>query len=468
MEMNFELRIEQTQKLIMTPELQQAITLLQFSSLELMDYIQEEINNNPLLEVEKEEEGDGETGSMETRDNGESSSEEDRSFEWEEYFSDYESEYYSYQVSRNRDEQPTFEHFTSREHTLQEHLAFQLQLSSADQATFQAAEYLIGNLDSCGYLQGTAAEHARFLGMKVEEVEEALRLVQSFEPAGVGARGLRECLLLQLRERENVPPLVERIVDRHLEDMASGSCREAAHKLGVTQKEIQGAMDYIRTLNPKPGANLSSGEEIRYVVPDVIVENVEGSYVILVNDNVPHLMINPYYRNLLQRGGEEGVNSYIKKRLESALWLIKSIEQRRMTLYRVAEQIVFIQEPFMEKGIQHLRPLTLKDVAERIGMHESTVSRATANKYVQTPRGLFPFKFFFSGGIPGGRGEVHSVASIKACLKELVEGEDTSSPYSDKRLAERLAEKGMEVSRRTITKYREEMGIPASFKRRRF
>ena len=471
MSMNFELKIEQSQKLVMTPELHQAITLLQFSSLELVDYIQEEITTNPLLEIqEKEENDESGTDDKETTDVPEPLDKNEKApFEWEDYFSDNEP-YYRRGITEPyyRDQEPSsFEQFVSGENTLHEHLNFQLLMSTLDKKQTAIAEYLIGNLDSSGYLQGTLSDHACFLGVGQKEVEKTLALIQTFDPAGVGARNLRECLLIQMRERKNVPPLAEKIIQDYLPGIARGNFRDMAHKLNVSQKELQEAVDFVRTLNPKPGANLGGAGETKYIVPDVIVEKVENEYVVMTNDNVPNLVVSPFYRSLLQRQGEDGLNSYIKKRLDSALWLIKSIEQRRQTLYRVTVEIVNIQKPFLEKGIRYLRPLTLKEIADIVCIHESTVSRATANKYVQTPRGLYPFKFFFSSGINGVQGECHSVLSIKSYLEELVEKEDPRSPYSDQRLAELLKTQGMKVSRRTITKYREELGIPASFKRRR-
>ncbi len=470
MSMNFELKIEQSQRLVMTPELHQAITLLQFSSLELVDYIQEEMTTNPLLEIQEKEEDDGnEANGKESEVISESLDKNEKTpFEWEDYFNDQESYYHrSTSGTDFREREPSsFEHYISGENTLHEHLNFQLLMSTEQEKKRTIAEYLIGNLDANGYLQGDVAEHAHYLGIKVKEVEDALVLVQSFDPAGVGARTLQECLLLQIKTRERVPALVETVIRDYLPGIARGNFREMAQQLEVSQKELQEAVDLIRGLNPKPGANLGGAGETRYIVPDVIVEKIESAYVVLINDNVPSLVISPFYRSLLQKQ-EEGLSSYIKKRLDSALWLIKSIEQRRQTLYRVTVEIMEIQNSFLEKGVRHLRPLTLKEIADRVGIHESTVSRATSNKYVQTPRGLYPLKFFFSSGIHGIAGESHSVLSIKSYLRELVENEDPAVPQSDQKLAELLKAQGMKVSRRTITKYREELGIPASFKRRR-
>ncbi|MGI6308152.1 MAG: RNA polymerase factor sigma-54 [Dethiobacteria bacterium] len=468
MAMNFELKIEQTQKVVMTLELQQAINLLQFSTLELIDYIQEEMTKNPLLEIQEKEQSSDEE--EKPANNEEDNGKEDDFAEWEEYFHD---SFYKRdrrgEMQRDKDDGfSAFEYYATQEAGLQEHLEFQLKMSPVKGKQYLIAEYLLGNLNPNGYLQGEVAEHAQFLGVAEEEVWEMLKMIQSFDPPGVGARTLEECLLIQLQDRQDVPPAVEPVIKGYLPEVAAGKYREIAAKLGISPKCLQDALDYIRTLNPKPGSYLGGAEDIRYVYPDIIVEKVEGEYIIIINDNVPQLFINPYYHNLLQQGKGEQINNFIKKQLESALWLIKSIEQRRLTLYRVTEQIIKVQEYFLEKGIHSLKPLTLKDIAQKLDIHESTVSRATTGKYVQTPRGLYPLKFFFSSGIDGLRGETYSVLSIKEHLKELVEAEDQSAPYSDQKISELLQKRGIKVSRRTVAKYRQEMNIPASSYRRRF
>jgi RNA polymerase sigma-54 factor len=468
MAMNFELKIEQTQKVVMTLELQQAINLLQYSTLELIDYIQEEMTKNPLLEVQEKEQGGAEE--EKPAEKNEDSGKEDDLADWEEYFNDsfYRKDYRGGVRRGDDDGFSALDHYATRETGLQEHLVFQLKMSPVKGKQYLIAEYLLGNLNSSGYLQGETAEHAQFLGVPEKEILEMLELIQSFEPSGVGARTLAECLLIQLRDRQDVPPAVEPVIKGYLPEVAAGKYREIAAKLGISPKCLQEALDYIRTLDPKPGSHLGGAEDIRYVYPDIVVEKVEGEYVIIINDNVPQLFINPYYYNLLKQGKEEKINTFIKKQLDSALWLIKSIEQRRLTLYRVTEQIVKVQWPFLEEGIHSLKPLTLKDIAQKLDIHESTVSRATAGKYVQTPRGLFPLKFFFSSGVDGLLGEAHSVLSIKEYLKELVEKEDPSVPYSDRKITELLKRKGIKVSRRTVAKYRQEMNIPASTYRRRY
>ncbi len=470
MSLNFELKVEQSQKLVMTPELQQAIAILQLSSLELRGFVQEEMINNPLLELNEKIEHTEENGEKEETDplalENEKASD-NTPLEWEEYLGDEEPYQRSWKYQKTGGDFSAVEYYISSEKNLQEHLLFQLHTSMAASKEILLGEYIIGNLDSSGYFQGEVAEHARFLGVREDEVVKALELIQSFEPSGVAARNLQECLLLQLRERSDIPSVVEAVIRDHLAEVAEGRFRSVAQKMRISRNELQVAVDYIRTLNPRPGAYLSGAQEIKYIVPDIIVEKVEGEYVITINDNIPYLVINPFYRSLLKGNGEEKIRGYIKKRLESALWLIRSIEQRRITLFNVTQQIVNIQRPFLEKGIHFLKPLTLREVAEKVGMHESTISRVTVNKYMQTPRGLFSLKYFFSGGLSGQEGDKHSVLSIKTHLKNIIEREDSSAPYSDRELEGIFKSLGIDVSRRTITKYRKDLGIPASYKRKR-
>lgn len=470
MTINFELIVEQSQKLVMTPALQQAIALLQFSTPELQDYIQDELVNNPLLDIQEQEpalENEDKSIENENREDTESLSQDDF-FDWSEYFSD-EPAYYCERKSAVRTEQEAvpIDRYSSSEKNLAEQLLFQLQMATLDKELFKIGEYLIGNLDSYGYLQGALGEHARYLQVSKEKMLSVLQIIQTFEPSGVGTRNLEECLLIQMKARTDTPPLAITLVQKYLKEIAGGKYRFISREMGISLKELQKLLDFIRTLNPKPGACLGGAEKVRYIVPDVLVEKVDGEYHITINDNIPNLCINPYYRSLFLQGGEENVQGFIKKYLDSALWLMRSIEQRRITLYRVTKEIVRIQEDFLDRGIHYLKPLTLKEVADLLEMHESTVCRATANKYVQTPRGLYPLKFFFSNGLCGTEGNVYSVRSIKTYLKELIQDENPASPYSDQKIQALLKAEGINVSRRTITKYRKEMSIPPSFKRRR-
>ena len=463
MTMNFELKMTQTTRLVMTQELRQSIALLQLSSHELLDCIQDELAGNPLLEAT--EEGENETGDIqETVEEHlplQEKLEPDHHFDEDEYAT-------SYLPTEPRYERnPHYlENCLSREKNLPDYLSFQLKTAGLDERTQLIGEYLIGNLDANGYLQGEPVEHACHLGVTPDEIWQALSLIQSFDPPGVGACSLEDCLLLQLSRLSAVPLDVEKIVARYLPEVAAGKYRLVAGKLGISMQELQEALNLIRRLNPKPGACFGDGTAVGYITPDIIVEKIDGQYVISSGDRIPRLVVNSFYRGMLRHNKDEHVRGFIKKNLEGAQWFIKSIEHRQKVIHQVATEIVRVQESFLEHGLHHLKPLTLKAVAAVVGVHESTVSRATTNKYMQTPRGLYPMKFFFPGSIGGDAGVLYANAGIKQTLRDLIEGEDGSIPLSDQQLAELLRKKGIKISRRTVAKYREEMDIPPSFRRR--
>jgi RNA polymerase sigma-54 factor len=470
--LDYTLKLEQTQKLIITPELKLAITLLQYSALELQDHIQEELLNNPVLEIQEAKEVEKEEGSepeAETEIDEAQAAKDD--FPWEEYFRDMDLDTASYSYGKVRDVpdyQPTVENCAGSTCTMLEDLLGQLRMMSLSECQYVMASYLAGNLDHNGYLQGEVEELAIALGVGLDKVEEALKLVQKLEPAGIGCRNLQECLMLQLGRIKNAPPLALEIVRNYLPAAADCRNRYIATSLNCTEQAVQEAIVYIRTLNPKPGSIFGEGDETRYIVPDVIVEKVDNQYLVMGNDSsIPQLTISPFYQQMLKNSStDEQLTAFVKGKIEKAFWLIRSIEQRRLTLYKVSQQIVDIQKPFLDHGIKKLKPLTLKEVALNVGVHESTVSRATANKYIQTPRGLFSLKFFFSSGLTGTGGDDYSSHSIKSYIRELVDAEDSDKPLSDQHLAELLQERGINISRRTVAKYREEISIPASYKRR--
>lgn len=463
MQLDYRLKIEQTRKLIMTPELKLAITLLQYSNLELQDYIQEELLRNPVLELSDSEAASEEEPLEELKEDD---------FPWEEYFRDMGLDATGYAPDtggRDWSNFPTVDSYAGCPDTMMEELLGQLRLMPLSPRQYSIAAYLIGNLDHNGYLGGDLVDLSAAIDVATEEMEKALLIVQGLEPTGIGSRNLQECLLLQLSSLEAPPPLAVEIVKQFLSATAEGRYRHIAARLGCGIKEVQEAIDFIRTLNPKPGSVFGGAPDTRYVVPDIHVEKVEDRYIVVINDNLtPHLRVSSYYQQLFQNGvKDEQLSAYIKNNLDKASWLLRSIEQRRLTLYRVAQQVVEIQKPFLKHGIRQLKPLTLKDVALAIGVHESTVSRASANKYMQTPRGLFPLKFFFSSGLAGEGGEDYSSHSIKSYLRELIEQENPQNPFSDQQLTDLLEEKGVTISRRTVAKYREELSIPASYRRRR-
>ncbi|HJV47191.1 MAG TPA: RNA polymerase factor sigma-54, partial [Bacillota bacterium] len=300
----------------------------------------------------------------------------------------------------------------------------------------------------------------------LEDVQQALFVVQGLEPRGVGARNLRECLTIQLEYQGLKDSLSFQIVEEHLPDLAEGKINRIASALGVSTRQVQEAIDQIRTLDPRPGARYHR-EEVRYIVPDVTVEQIEGNYIVIVNDAVtPRLSISRFYERLLTEENE--AKKYIHEKMNSAQWLIRSIEQRRMTLYRVTEAIVDEQCEFFNQGIDRLKPMTLKEIADIVGLHESTISRATNNKYVQTPRGTFELKYFFSSGLSTSSGDAASSESVKKKIKQLIAQEDRKKPLSDQQLSDILNKQGICISRRTVAKYREEIGILSSAKRKRY
>lgn len=464
MRISYNLKLEQAQKLVMTPELQQAITLLQLSALELQAFVQNELLNNPVLEIEE-----GDEGEKKTEETVPDVKMEKDPIDWEQYLRDEGLEPLPCFNLRHSGDTPSFDNFLSKEPSLQEHLLFQLGLCSLTATERHIGEFLIGNIDHNGYLQGDSAELALLIGADKADLEPVLEIIQKFDPIGVGARSLSECLLLQMRERKHAHPLAQKIVSHYLAEVADNKFKKIAAELRVEPVEVQAAVDFIRTLDPKPGRLIGDIRDVRYVVPDVVIEKVQGDYVVLVNEHsTPRLTINPYYRSLLGYENSESLTStFIKSRLDSALWLLRSIEQRRMTLYRVTECIVRMQLAFFEEGVKQLKPMTLRHIADEIGVHESTVSRATSNKYAQTPRGLFPLKFFFASGVEDFHGTAVSSESVKSHLKELIDAENVYRPLSDQKLMELLSKRGIVLSRRTVAKYREEMAIPSSNKRKR-
>ncbi|MEN6413899.1 MAG: RNA polymerase factor sigma-54 [Veillonellales bacterium] len=452
------LKLEMQQKLVMTPQLRQAIAILQLSSLELAAMVEEEMRENPLLDIEERqpelsEEQPTEDSSNDANDYGE--------------FTDYlAGGGTDYSIRRNEDK-ATFETFAASTITLHEHLELQLDLATADGKIKAVGRYLIGCIDDNGYLCGTVDEIKKITGASSTVVENALAMIQKFDPEGVGARNLKECLTIQLQQREIDSKLVQSIVSDHLPDLAKGSLKGIAAALQCSLREVQQAVDIIKRLNPKPGQAFGRGR-LDYILPDVSIERREDDYVISVNDQmVPRLTISSSYRNLAREGNPEA-RKYVEGRLQAALWVVKSIEQRRRTLYNVTQAIVDLQRSFFDYGPKYLRPLVMKTVADRLGIHESTVSRATANKYAATPYGLVSLRSFFSAGVSGTAGEDIAASNVKQEIKQLITGEDATAPLSDQHISNILQERGIGICRRTVTKYREELGIAASSRRKRY
>ncbi|MEE9542385.1 MAG: RNA polymerase factor sigma-54, partial [Thermodesulfobacteriota bacterium] len=385
----------------------------------------------------------------------------------------------------NNPEGDSLDNITDTSSGLHEHLLSQLHLSGLSDGETALGEFIIGNIDGDGYLRvvednsmdDAGLEEASLLeigahtGDEEADVMRVLKTIQMFEPAGVGARSTRECLLLQARCLPVRDTVVEEIISAHLTLLANKNYKLIARKLAISFDEvIRAAKKIVKELNPMPGSAFGT-EELSSITPDVFIRKVAGEYIITQNDSgLPRLKISPYYRNLMNNGGElpEQAKEYIQERFRSALWLIKSIHQRHRTIYRVVESIVKFQRDFLDKGVQHLKPLTLKDVADDIEVHESTVSRVTSNKYAETPRGTYRLKYFFSNSLGNQEGIDVSVEYIKSTMLELVSSEESRKPLSDMKLVEELKRFNIDISRRTVTKYREALGILSSHKRKSF
>lgn len=485
--LGFDLTIEQSQKLVMTPELIQAIQILQFNTQELNAFVQEQLLVNPVLEQDQghekqagEQTGDAGSERNDIETSGTERAERevdeqkklDEELDWKEFIRNGSYDDISYRSYRDKDEDrpDVFERYVTNEVTLPEHLMFQYQFATVSKGCRRVGKYIIESLDENGYMTSTVPEISRATGVSEEKVCEALDIIHGFDPAGVGARDLRECLKLQLESKHQLTPQMDRIITDYLEDIANNRLSAVAKDTGLTVLQVQEAADVIRTLEPKPGRQFATEMETKYVIPDVIVEKIDDEYVVIINDSsTPHLTISSYYRSLLgQADQDKQLADYLSERVSSANWLIKSIEQRKQTIYNVVSAVVNYQREFFDKGSKYLKTLTLRDIAEELGIHESTVSRSISGKYLQCPRGVFEIKYFFSAGVSDQVGEGVSSNSIKEFIKEIVEGEDRHKPYSDQAMVGILKHKGFNISRRTVAKYRDELGILSSSKRKRY
>ena len=486
--MAFELKqtLKLTQQLIMTPQLQQAIKILQLSRLEVMDMVQQEMEENPLLEEaspddyqETEKEFDGEENVMLDREEaksadrteeltGEGDGKED--FDWNNYLEDYRPAGTIYE--RRGDETPAWDNFLTAKPSLLDHLMWQLKLSRFNDKEMRVGEQIIGNIDSDGYLRATSEEIAVQEGVETGVVEDIISKVQEFDPPGIAARDLKECLLIQAKMLGLTNNLVAAIIMEHLHDLERKDYNRIAKKLKVPLQEIVHAVEMITNMDPKPGSAYTE-EKVQSIIPDVYVFKVGEDYKIVINDDgLPGLRISNYYKEIMAgRGaGSAGENSrkYMKERIQSASWLIKSIQQRQKTIYRVAESIVKAQRGFFDAGISHLKPLVLRDIADNVEMHESTISRVVTNKYMHTPRGVFELKYFFSSSIQTTDGDTVASKSVKEDIKKIIANEDPKHPFSDEEIVKRLGALGITIARRTVAKYREMMHILPSSRRKIF
>jgi RNA polymerase sigma-54 factor len=350
--------------------------------------------------------------------------------------------------------------------SLTDHLDEQLRYATDDPLVRRIGTEIIGNLDEDGYLRAELEEIAQRCQTTVEEVQKILAMVQGFDPPGVAARSIQECLLIQLKADPNPDPVSVEIVEEHFDDLSRRRYPDIARALKLPLDRVMESVEEIMGLEPKPGRRFG-GNDSRYIVPDVVVHKMGSEYVVVLNeDGIPRLRVNSLYRSLLRSSSDGEARQYVDQKLRSALWLIKSVDQRQRTLRKVTQSIVKFQREFLDKGLPYLRPLSLRDVGEDIGMHESTISRVTTNKYVETPQGLFELKYFFHSGIASGDGEMVSSVSVKKMIQDLLANEDPSKPLSDQEVALILKGRGLTIARRTVAKYREELGILPSHQRR--
>jgi len=493
------LNLKLAQRLVMTPSLQQAIKLLQLSRLELGETLNQEILENPMLDVDGQQEDaaslEKESGDTATSGEGQvtdtpGKNESEESKTAEEAYAEIDVEaFFADYLADSRPEGPSMafrdpELSSSIENTLSEspglyeHLRWQLNLIGCPNELLPTCEFILGNLDEDGFLQATDDEICEGTGASMEQVARALAVIRGMDPPGIGSRTLQECLLIQVEvllkegindgEEQESFEKARMVLRESWDDLLHQRWQKVADRLDCKVVEIKPILNAIHRLETKPG-RLFQVERNAYIEPDVYVKDVDGEYVIQLNDDgLPKLRINSRYSRMLDRGGAEpGVSSYLRERMRSAMWLIKSIDQRQRTIYKVAQSIVSFQKGFLDHGIEHLKPMILRQVAEDIGMHESTISRVVSNKYMYTPRGLFPMKFFFHSGVDSARGGNVSSLVVKDRIRKLVESEDGQRPLSDSKIMKILQREGVRLARRTVAKYREELSIPSSDKRKK-
>jgi len=493
--MKYELSLKQKQKLILTPQLYQAINILQLNLVELRNLIDEELVENPLLEINQEASSMVEKISQEENSNSrteepERSIEGDNFNDWISYLKEKD-----YQLSIDRsisEKENIYENFIHYKESLQDYLLIQLGTAINNDTEYKIGEYLIGNIDDNGYLTIGLDDVSRDMNLKRDKIEEILLLIQSFDPPGVGARNLEECLLIQAKYLGLDDEKIEKIIKNHLPDLARKAYKKIAKDLKVSVFEVQSLADIIKkTFDPKPGREIGDLKEVKYIIPDLIVmKKGEDEYRVVLNDAyLPQIRINSQYQKILNTNNSNSsivaerltkrrnisdheikdTIKYIEGKLDSAKSLLKGIEHRKRTVYQIAEIIVNYQKDFLDEGILYIKPLTLKEVADRLNIHESTVCRAISNKIIQTPRGLLKMKFFFSKGVDTKRGDIVSTDKVKRLIREYVDNEDHLKPWSDQKLADLLSKKkGINISRRTVTKYREILKISSSNLRKRF
>jgi RNA polymerase sigma-54 factor len=468
------LHLRVAQKQVLTPGLVQMVSVLALNRLELREMIDQEIMANPVLE-ELGEDGivsENYTDEAFVKEESEKVPETEAPNPFDEFdYASFFNQYLDSGAGRNNEredfERPSFDKFLSSPQSLADHLAWQLSGSICSETVHRIAETIIGNLDENGYLTATLEEIVESGGYSADDVEEGLAVVHEFDPPGVAARDLRECLLLQLAVLDSQNTLARQIVSDHLKLLQSNQLKEISRALNRPVEQVKRAVDVIKRLDPRPGSRYNK-TEARLVEPDVQFRKAEGEWQVFMNeDDVPQLRLSPIYRRLLARdAADREVRNYVKERFSAAIQLMKNIEQRKHTIVKVCQAILRRQSDFLDYGPDHLRPMMIKEVAEEIGVHPSTVSRAVANKYAHTPRGVIELRNFFSESVNGPQGGGMSLQSLKRLVKKMIEDEDSTHPLTDEELAKRLDEGGIHVTRRTVAKYREDLRIPSTHQRR--
>jgi RNA polymerase sigma-54 factor len=473
-----QLHQRQVQKLILAPALQQAIKLLPLTNLELIEIIDEELSQNPMLEVQEEttieKSQDSESESTDWEHSGqniperESSRKSDDDREVESYFQEYFDEgFRSYSIEKK--EAPILENYVSKSTTLWDHLDWQANLTFFEKQSKEIAEFIIGNINDDGYLMISLEEISEELEISLEKIEEIREKIMRFDPVGVASLTLKESLLVQMETLELNDEITRTIVEKHLSLLEKSDFLQLSKELNLSMSKVKEHIEVLKHLDPTPGLKYSR-EKTFYVVPDIIVTKESGEFKITLNDEgIPRIRINSYYKRMLNKASKDDVEAikFLKDRMKKAFWFLRSLDQRNNTIYKVAKFIVEKQSDFLEKGLDYIKPLTLIELAQDIGVHESTVGRVVTNKYMMTPRGVFPLKYFFHKALSGDFGEEISTLRIKERMKKLVDNEEKDSPLSDIEIGEILAKENFGIARRTVAKYRKQLSIPPSHIRKR-
>ncbi len=487
MQLKQQLVLKMQQKLQLTPQLQLAMKMLQLNHLELSELLKQEVERNPLLDADAPEGAkdtvpiaDGQKIQMISKAAEEHKpksevKEQEFEFDWNAYLKDSETGWYAERMplrSYDPEQESNIEEYVPKKGSLTEHLTMQLRMRRLNEQDKKIGEYLIGLIDRAGYLRYDEEMVLETLGIDENQLEKMVNVLQTFDPPGIAARNLQECLQRQYLAERDQDPFVSTLISTYLEDLGNNKIKQIARKEGVELQTVLDGYEEIRRLDPKPGLHYEiGGHDTQYITPDVFVEKSQGEIQITLNDRyIPKLKINSFYRQMIraEQVAPKKTVSYIKERLNAAKFLIESIERRKDTIFRVTKRIFEIQGGFLDHGVRGLKPLVLKDVADFCNLHESTISRVTNSKYVQTPRGLFALKFFFSSGTTTSSGEEISSKYVKQLIQEIVDSENPKKPFSDAKIVDLLKGKGIDLARRTVAKYREELGIRSSSKRKSF